>query len=642
MLRPKMRKTAFSFFLLLLLYPGLALSQKVPVSFDRFHGFAATENYLKSVAAAYPDITELLVIGESQMGRPVYVLVVSDKKTGVLLDRMIELRNPRTEKVNNVPPMTHDQAKPGVWICGATHGNEFTGTEVCLYTINKLVTGFGTETEVSDLIRRNVFYVCPMVNPDGVYNSVDKDFSQRGNSLLKDDDKDGKINEDGYDDLDGDGRITWFRYRDPKGNYIQDDIDPRVMIRLGDKEKTDKPRWSMIREDKDNDGDGKRGEDGEQGFDLNRNFPEGWWNEEGFQGGAGDYPTSAPEVQAVVEFMVNHRNILMAQFYHTPGGYVKRPMGTASDSVMHPKDIAVYDFILGKRYVELMGDDIPPAWSNVDSIDKFKKELQKSSGNRYAIRRGYEFPQTWRVSYREKDNQRYGFGLQSDWAYQQLGIYSLTTELFNYRKDLPGHTFTGEDAWVNFQRAAIKYQEDHAGGKWFRDWKPFDHPELGKGETGGWLPQFSGNAFPGEMLEHICETHWQYELFRAGLLPAVTVKEAKGKVLEKSDGLRLIEVTATIENVGKLPTHLARGADLPGNRQDVAWLVCDRDKVIFMQGPAFQRLGVLSGKLRIPGFPQGKSTSEVKWLVKVKGNEPLKVVASSQKGGTSERDVEIQ
>jgi len=636
-----MKNLKFSLFCFFLLSIPMVNAQKVPVTFDRYHGFSGTENYLRAVEKAYPDITELKIIGKSNMGRPVYVLIITKRSIGVPLDRYIQLRNPREEPVDNVPAMTADQSKPGHWICGATHGNEYTGTEVCLYTINKLMTGYGSDPEITDLVDRNAFYICPVVNPDGVYNSVEKDLSQRGNSMLKDDDQDGRINEDGPDDLNGDGRITSFRYKDAKGQYVQDEVDPRVMIRIGDKEKTDKQRWSVIREDKDNDGDGKRGEDSEQGFDLNRNYPEGWFDEKGYQGGTGDYPTSAPEVRAMAEFFSTHHNIIMAQFYHTSGGFTYRPMGVTSDLTMHPKDIAVYDLILGKKYVEMMGDDMPKAWIYPDSIPEYRKTLDQKSASRFAVARGYEMPRTWVVSYNEKENKRYGFGLQSDWAYQEMGMYSITTELFNYRLDLPGNTFTGEDAYVKFQRAALKYQQVKANGSWFQDWKPFKHPELGDGEIGGWYPQYLSNAFPGEILEKICETHWLYEKFRAGLMPHAVIKEATGKVLEKAGSYRIIEITAKVENTGKLATNLARGSELPGNRQDVAWLIGDRDKITFVQGRAWQQVGVLEGTLPVPGYQQGKTSNEVKWLVKVKGNVPMKVVLSSMKGGTDAREVTI-
>ncbi len=617
------------------------ISQKVPVSFDRYHGFAGTESYMKAVARAYPGICELQTIGMSTLKRPVYVLVISNKKTGRPIDGYITLRNPRNEPVDNVPVMTHDLAKPGQWICGGTHGNEYTGTEACIYIIDKLVAGYGPDSEITGLVDRNAFYICPMVNPDGVYNSVEKDLSQRGNSMLRDDDKDGKVNEDGLDDLDGDGRITSFRYLDPKGRYVQDDVDPRVMIRLGEDEKTEKERWTVIREDRDNDGDGKRGEDDEQGFDINRNYPEGWFDDDGYQGGTGDYPTSAPEVHAMAEFFSNHHNIMMAQFFHTSGGFTYRPMGVSSDASMHPKDIALYDFILGKKYVELMGDDMPKAWMYPDSLPVYRKALEDANAGKFAIARGYNMPETWVVSWNEKENKRYSFGLQSDWAYQEMGILSVTSELFNYRKDLPGNTFSGKDAFTLYQRAALKYQEAKAGGTWFREWKSFRHPELGEGETGGWYPQYQGNAFPGEVLEKICETHWQFEKYRAGLLPHVSVTGAAGKVLETAGNYRIIEITAKVENSGGMATNLARGADLPGNRPDVVWLTGDRDKVEFLQGLAWQKVGVLGGSLVIPGYDAMKSSAEARWLVKVKGETPLTVVVSSLKGGTDARLVEI-
>ncbi len=415
------------------------------------------------------------------------------------------------------------------------------------------------------------------------------------------------------------------------------------MIRLGTDQKTNEETWSMIREDIDNDGDGKRGEDGEAGFDLNRNFPEGWFDDEGYQGGTGHYPTSAPEVRALAEFFTNHRNIYMAQFFHTSGGFTYRPMGFSSDESMHARDIAVYDYVLGKRYAEMMGDDVPKAWQYPDSVAVYRKTLIEKGASRFAIQRGYELPRTWVVSYNEKQDKRYGFGLQADWAYQQMGTFALTTELWDYRRDLPGYTFEGDDAWVRFQRAAIKYQQEKHGGKLFQEWKPFIHPELGAGEIGGWLSQYgSNNAFPGESLLKICEVHWQYEKWRAGLMPRIEIREASGKVLSSGGGARIIEVTARIENAGQLATHLGRGASLPLNRQDVVWLVGDREQVSYLQGTRVQRIGTLDGNMTLPTQPKGKNSAEVKWLVRVSGNKALTVVASSQKGGTVSRIVEIK
>jgi hypothetical protein len=685
---------------------SIQAAQRIPINFDDYHGYTGTVKYIQAVHKANPNITALLEIGKSTMGRSIYVLVISNMKTGETIDKHVKLSNMRKEGVKNVTPMKPYQGKPGHWLCGSTHGNEYTGTEVCLYTIDKLISGYGSDAEITRLVDSQTFYICPVVNADGLYNSIEKGISQRQNSMKKDDDEDGKINEDGRDDLNKDGHITQFRYKDPKGQYVIDDEDPRLMIRLRSNEKTDKPRYSVITEDKDNDGDGKRGEDSERGIDLNRNFPEGWFTDGGMAGGQGDYPTSAPETHAIAEFFTNHTNILMAQNYHTSGGFTYRPLGTAPHPNLHPKDVAVFDRIMGKKYLEILGVDVPKAWTETGSLDAYKEELKKTSKNKYAIARGYEFPREWRVSYNEERDRRYSYGMATDWMYLQYGAYALTAELWNPQKDIKDFPeITGENARIDSQRALLKYQDEKYGGKLFIPWKKFNHPELGEGEIGGWIPKYRSNAWPGEPLLTVCENHWQFELFRAGLQPEIVISEAKASVLYTTSGAsdadasqkgdqvtiqkgkskgkyKIVEVTATIENKGKLATHVARGAQLAGNRDDVVWLIGDRDKVDYLQGTMFQRLGVIDGTERIPGYSvqrtaaaprqqrmqrrmpmmipgmpmprmrrssmqptrvtTGGSKRNVKWLVAVEGDAPLKIVVTSQKGGTKVENLRIQ
>jgi len=667
-------------------------AQKVPISFNDYHGYTGTVEYIRAVAEAYPDITRLLKIGESSMGRPIYVLVISEMKTGTTIDAHVTLRHMRKEGVKNVIPMKPYHGKPGFWICGSTHGNEYTGTEVCLYIIDKLVSGFGTDDEISEIVARQTFYICPMVNPDGLYNSIERGISQRQNSMKKDDDGDGRINEDGTDDLNGDGHITRFRYPDPEGRYVIDEIDSRVMIRLGKDEDTDKTRYSVIREDRDNDGDGKHGEDSEAGIDLNRNFPEGWFDET-MAGGSGDYPTSAPETHALAEFFANHSNILMAQNYHTSGGFTYRPMGTAPHTRMHPRDVAVLDMIMGKKYLEIIGEEIPEAWLNPENLPELRENLAKTCKNKYAAARGYVLPRGWRVSYDEDRDRRYGYGMATDWMYKQRGVYALTTELWNPENDIQDFPrCEGPDARVKVQRALLKIQDERYGGRLFIPWKSYEHPELGRGEIGGWIPKYQSNALPGAPLIDVCDKHWRFEKFRAGLQPELIITEANVEILTtaslsgaaavhsgnevtitkgKAKGkTSFLKITAVIKNRGALPTHIAQGEELSGNREDIVWLIGEPGKISYLQGSAFQKLGVLAGTMKIPGYqekPDSSSIAEdprmsfyppgypvfrrpprleptevktggpkrtVTWLVAVEEGTPLKIVATSQKGGT--------
>jgi hypothetical protein len=484
--------------------------------------------------------------------------------------------------------------------------------------------------------------------------------------MEKDDDEDGKINEDGPDDIDGDGFITSFRYKDDEGRYVIDESEPRLMIRLGRDEKTDKQRYSVIREDMDNDKDGKRGEDSESGLDLNRNYPEGWWKDDGFAGGSGEYPLSAPETHAIAEFFTNYRNILMAQFYHTSGGFTYRPMGTAPHPSLNPSDIAVFDFVMGKKYLEIIGEEVPEAWLHPENMEQYKKELADTDVDKYSKSRGYRLPRGWRVSYDEEDDERYGYGMASDWLYAQYGIYSITTELWNPEADIPGLEIPDdENRRVAIERALLKYQDEEYDGDLFVEWKAFSHPELGDGETGGWKSQYArNNAFPGEPLTNVCEKHWQFELFRAQLLPQIIIKDIKPEIIytgntsegtvkrnesefsvEKGKGkgrYQIVKISATVENTGALATNLAEGEGLPGNRQDVVWLVADRDNIEFIEGRPFVSLGSLGGRKKIPGVRNRPVQKEVKWIIAIKENTPLKIVASSLKGGTVYKEIKIK
>ncbi len=453
--------------------------------------------------------------------------------------------------------------------------------------------------------------------------------------------------------------------------------------------------------------------EGTNSIDVNRNFPEGWWTDEGFPGGTGSYPTSSPEARALVEFVVGHRNILMTQNFHTSGGFTYRVPGTAPETAMAAKDVALYDFVLGKKYLEIIGEKVPEAWQNPDRMAEFKTKLRGTSKNKYAIERGYEMPRGWIMGYNEEREQRYGYGMVIDWWYQQYGSYAVTTELWNPGNDIPGFPKIDSqtpDSRNEQERALLKYNDEKYGGKLFVAWKPFKHPTLGDGEIGGWIPKYRSNALPGEPLLGVCEKHWQFEFFRNGLLPQIAITEAKANVLYETNNAstaqavvqgdqvtikrgaakgkyKIVEVTATIENKGQLATHIARGAELAGNREDVVWLIGERDKIKFLQGDPCQRLGVLDGQMKIPGsegvaagpqrgapaggapptimpqmppgmpgMPGGQRgmgarpalpqptgpKREVKWLVAIEGDSPLKVVVTSQKGGTAVKELAVK
>jgi len=130
----------------------------------------------------------------------------------------------------------------------------------------------------------------------------------------------------------------------------------------------------------------------------------------------------------------------------------------------------------------------------------------------------------WRHPYNDDAGRPYGFGIFIDWAYAQFGAYSMTTELWNWQRDtrgLPG--FDGEEDRGVWYRALIENSSAVTDEQIFVPWRPYNHPEHGEGEVGGFVAKYvGGNALPGDSLLHVADIHWQFELLRRFSQPRTT------------------------------------------------------------------------------------------------------------------------
>jgi hypothetical protein len=296
----------------------------VPLRFDRYYTYEQLGEALRALHAAYPDLTTIESVGRSEEGRDIWAMTVNNPKTGAAAD------------------------KPGVYVDGNIHGNEIQAGEVCLAVLNRLLTGYGKNEQISKLVDRNVFYVIPSVNVDGrfhFFNDPNDPDSNRSIRIPKDDDRDGLVDEDGADDLDGDGNICTMRRKDPFGQYKSDPEDPRLMVRVKPGEKGE---WTLLgAEGIDNDGDGKLNEDGEGYLDGNRNWGINWAPPY-VQSGSGEYPFEASGMRAIAKFLTDRRNIIVVFAFHNNGGMYLRGPSTKAEEPLNASDVAVYD-VLGKN-----------------------------------------------------------------------------------------------------------------------------------------------------------------------------------------------------------------------------------------------------------------------------------------------------
>ncbi|MEX0998005.1 MAG: M14 family metallopeptidase [Flavobacteriaceae bacterium] len=345
---------------------GTPHEPKVEVSWNRYYTYDGVVDIMQKIAKAYPNLTRLESIGKSYQGRDIWLLTISDFKTG------------------------DPDRKPAMYIDGNIHSNEIQGTEFSLYTAWYLTEMFDELDFINELLKDKTFYIAPTINPDARENYMKEPntpHSPRSGMIVLDNDGDGEAGEDMFDDLNSDNHITMMIRKSPTGQFIKDPQDPRRLIRV---EPEQKGEYEMLGfEGMDRDGDGRVNEDGIGYYDPNRDW--GWkWQPDYVQRGAYKYPFSLPETRAVADFVMKHPNIAGAQSYHNYGGMILRGPGAEEDlDTYNREDIRIYDAIAKK------GEEMIP---------------------------GYRYLVVYKDLYSV-------FGGELDWFYGGRGIYTYTNEL---------------------------------------------------------------------------------------------------------------------------------------------------------------------------------------------------------------------
>jgi hypothetical protein len=168
-----------------------------------------------------------------------------------------------------------------------------------------------------------------------------------------------------------------------------------------------------------------------------------------------------------------------------------------------------------------------------------------------------------------------------------------------------------------------RWDKEHNGGRVVGAWRPFEHPQLGPVEIGGYDPRIGIWNAPEARIAELCDAHTRVLLRVASLAPRVTV--TPGPVEPLGGGLH--RVTAVVENRGYLPTYvLSSSRDLPWNDPLRARIV-PGEGVTLAGGDASQIVGHLEGwgsydNGGTPSFARTTATpvrARVSWVVRGQG-----------------------
>jgi hypothetical protein len=542
---------------------------------------------LRRIEAAHPRAIQVGSLAKTQEGRDVWIATIGRPEA---------------------------KGKPAVLIVANLEADHVVGSQVALGLIERMVAADGKNPAVSKLIDAATIYVVPRLNPDGAERLLHGSprFDIRANLTPIDRDRDGKSNEDGPNDLDGDGLALTMRARNAHATLVPDAKDPRI-LRKADPAKGEHAVFSELAEGIDDDGDGLLNEDPPGGVNLNRNWPHGW-TEYNPETGVG--PASEPEVHALIRFAYEHPEIAAVWTFGLNDNLRAEAKGIA------PAD-QPYFAELTRQFNKATGQTTPaPATPKAETPKaepaRAEPRPAQSKGQGRGQGRGTPPPSAAPASTPTVSaDGATTDGAMSEWAYHQFGVIGLASRLWAAPE---GATGEGEARWLDWNDKIMN-------GRAFVPFHPVDHPTLGKVEVGGWKPGVKINP-PVDSIAAIADAGFVFLKDLAGRLPALRVKESK--VVAKGGGV--FEITATIENTGYFPTAIAQG------------------QTTRKAPPVLVRLRLGTAKLlagkglnRIDSLPGSGGTREFRWLVLAPDDvKSIMLDISSPKAGSVQNAISLR
>lgn len=598
---------------------------------------------LRDLAQTHAKLARLVEVAKSREGRTVWA---------------IEIANPAGTPVAE---------RPALLVAANFEGDQLIGSQLSLYVAEQLLTGYASDPAITQRLDQHVFYIVPRANPDGaeaMFGAVKS--PRKTNAARFDDDNDGRLDEDGPEDLNKDGVISIMRVKDPAGPYMIHPDDPRL-LRRADAAKGERGGYAIYWEGTDNDGDGFINEDPAGGVDLNRNFQHQYPY---YTPDAGPHMASEPEVRGILDYVLARRNIAAILTFGESDNLIAPPGRTgalapastvdliafANQSIAGARDVGRFQsgaqqFFFGGfggrgrggeggRGAEPAGRGGPRPTPPATTVAPADLEYFRAIGDKYRQLTGI----------RAAPPTRTPGGAFFEYGYYQFGVPSFSTPGWGItapgaqgpagaqgapgapggRAGGPGGAGPGgeppESGTAAFDLRLVRWMDaEKVNG--FVAWQPFKHPTLGDVEIGGFRPYSSSNPDAAKIAE-LGKSHTAFVTYLSSLFPKVTI--AGTSVASLGGGLYRIK--AEIENGGFLPTATAQGIRARSVKPTMVQLGVNPDDIV-------------SGAAKTSFFPSlaGSGRRQTyEWIIKGKPGSTLTLKAVAQKGGAAATTITLR
>jgi len=556
--------------------------------FDHILPYDELTGLLRAWASARPGLLQLESLGRTPEGRELWFATVTNTTTG-----------PASEK-------------PALIVDGNMHALEWTGGVAAMNFLRRLVRDYGTDARVTRLLDTRCVYVLPRLSPDGVEATL------REGRVIRSVARGGAGGAPSAGlrmrDLDGDGRIVFMRFRDPNGPWKRHPREPRLLIARGP-EDAGGDNWRVVPEGL------IAGFDGGsisvlpalEGLDFGVHFPD---DRGPGAAGARPAPDSAlvPEVAAYVDALRKRPNIVTYITCHSFGGGLLMPPVNPDDPFPQADRLIYAAF--AARAAELTGYH-PTSYLDLRAGQMTDIHIPTEIG----------------------------------WLYSVHGIFAFITEFWNPLKaagislDGPMSLWLGGYHPVEDELKLLRWNDSDLGGAGFVAWHPFQHPQLGPVEIGGWDKVHYWYNAPFDRLEKEVAPHADWLVFLGLASPRLEIRSLGSEPV----GEGIWKVRLVIDNTGWLPTNGSqRALDIRGVEGVVAELSLP-PAARLVEGELRRSVGQLAGRNEQrstatwwgynPGTPD---RAVVDWKVAAPAGTTLSVTASHVRAGTARATLQLK
>lgn len=587
------------------------------ITFEKYHTNSEVQQILINVQQSNPSLVKLHTIATSPGGEPITVIEIGNKKVET----------------------------PAIFVGANFEGDIPLATEGALGLIKMVIDSSKFASDIK-------WYILPLPNPDaskGFFSSVR--YGRKVNDFVINNDVDESVNEDGFEDLNGDGWITRMRVKDLTGIWIASKKNPAIMVQA-DVKKNERGEYKIYSEGIDNDGDGEYNEDSEGGINVGIAFPHLFPKN---SKEAGLWPGQTPEVYGIMKFIYDRPNIAMAYTLGSSNFCLDPPRKGRKGDV-NPESLKI-----PARFINQLGADAARTYTMDEVIELLKRivpsQLEVTPSLVYSyfglgaavnpMEDDLKFYTRLSDDYKKYLKER-NFTIETSdplsdkdgsfelWAYYHFGVPSFSMNLFSVSKvkeekkpekevdPAEKSEKKNSDELSEKDKAMLAWSDKEFEGKGFVVWQKYKHPSLGEVEIGGFVPYLESTPKPARIDSLLkVQLPWLIEISKK--IPDISLSGEK--ITDLGAGVYRLEVY--VENKGYLPYPIAMGER---NKQPAPVIVVLEGENELLEGLKRTPLGRIGGN----------QVKKLTWLIKSDKKATINIKLESAVFGSKVKQIKIE